>query len=102
MHDKLLEHQDALTPLDLGRYATEVGLDVERFWDDIHHRRRRADRIAEDVGSADASGVAGTPSFFIKRQALRGHVRHRHADRRRACGPAPVAARRVREPAGSA
>ena len=24
-----------------------------------------AGRVADDVGSADASGVAGTPSFFI-------------------------------------
>jgi Na+/H+ antiporter NhaA len=64
MHDKLFEHQDALTPPDLGRYATELGLDTARFWDDIR-RHRHAERIAEDVASADASGVAGTPSFFI-------------------------------------
>jgi Na+/H+ antiporter NhaA len=64
MHDKLLAHQDALTPPDLRGYAEELGLDVGRFDDDMHHHRH-ADRIAEDVTSADASGVAGTPSFFI-------------------------------------
>jgi Na+/H+ antiporter NhaA len=64
MHDALLDHQDELRPTDLSRYATELGLDLERFWDDLR-RRRHADRVAEDVGSADASGVAGTPSFFI-------------------------------------
>jgi Na+/H+ antiporter NhaA len=64
MHDTLLNHQGELTPSDLGRYAEELGLDVDRFWDGLR-KRRHADRIAEDVGSADASGVAGTPSFFI-------------------------------------
>jgi len=64
MHDRLLDNQDALTPPDLGRYAEELGLDVERFWDDLR-RREYAGRVAEDVASADASAVAGTPSFFI-------------------------------------
>jgi Na+/H+ antiporter NhaA len=64
MHDELLSHQDALTPPDLHRYAAELGLDQERFSDDLR-RNRFADRIAEDVASADASGVSGTPSFFI-------------------------------------
>jgi protein-disulfide isomerase len=28
-------------------------------------RRRYAGRVAEDVRSADASGVSGTPTFFV-------------------------------------
>ncbi len=64
MHDKLLDHQDQLTELDLGRYARDLGLDVERFWDDLRGRAQ-ALRVEEDVTSADASGVAGTPTFFI-------------------------------------
>ncbi|HEX8855856.1 MAG TPA: Na+/H+ antiporter NhaA [Thermoleophilaceae bacterium] len=64
MNDKLLAHQDELGPKDLGRYAEEIGLDLDKFWDDIRHHRH-AERISDDVASADASGVAGTPSFFI-------------------------------------
>jgi len=64
MHDRLLDHQDELTPDDLGSHAEALGLDVNRFWDELR-RRRYARRVAEDVASADASGVAGTPSFFI-------------------------------------
>jgi protein-disulfide isomerase len=64
MHDRLLDHQDELTPRDLGRYAEEIGLDLDRFWEELR-RHEHADRVAEDVGSADASGVAGTPTFFI-------------------------------------
>jgi Na+/H+ antiporter NhaA len=70
MHDTLLVHQDALTPEDLGRYAEDLGLDVERFWDDL--RRHHAERVAEDVASADASGVAGTPTFFVNGRRHQG------------------------------
>jgi Na+/H+ antiporter NhaA len=64
MHDSLLRHQDELAPGDLTHYARELGLDVDRFWDELQ-RHEHEPRVAEDVASADASGVAGTPSFFI-------------------------------------
>jgi len=64
MHDKLLVSQDELTVRDLKRHAEGLGLDTERFWDELR-RREHAERVADDVSSADASGVAGTPSFFI-------------------------------------
>ena len=71
MHDTLLEHQDALRPFDLGEYAEQLGLDVERFWDELR-RHVHAPRIAEDVASADASGVSGTPTFFINSRRHHG------------------------------
>jgi protein-disulfide isomerase len=64
MHDRLLAHQRELEPEDLRRAAEELGLDGEQFWDDLR-QRRFAERVGEDVASADESGVAGTPSFFI-------------------------------------
>jgi Na+/H+ antiporter NhaA len=64
MHDLLLQHQDALRPSDLGDYAEQLGLDRERFVDDLRAHTGEA-RIAEDVDSADLSGVSGTPSFFV-------------------------------------
>jgi Na+/H+ antiporter NhaA len=64
MHDLLLERQDALGYPDLVGYARELGLDVERFQDDLR-TRTGAGRIAADVDSADLSGVSGTPSFFV-------------------------------------
>jgi Na+/H+ antiporter NhaA len=60
----LLTHQEALTPPELRRHAEELGLDVERFWQELRHHEH-APRVAEDVASADASGVSGTPTFFI-------------------------------------
>ena len=64
MHDLLLIHQDALLLPDLLRYAAEAGLDADRFRDYLT-RRAGAPRVAEDVDSADLSGVSGTPTFFI-------------------------------------
>ncbi|MFC4056264.1 Na+/H+ antiporter NhaA [Actinomadura syzygii] len=64
MHDLLLDRQDALQPRDLVRYAEELGLDVERFRRDLRSGVGAA-RIAEDVDSADLSGVSGTPTFFV-------------------------------------
>jgi protein-disulfide isomerase len=64
MHDLLLERQDALLARDLIRYADELGLDVERFRDDLR-KNFGTDRVAEDVDSADLSGVSGTPTFFV-------------------------------------
>ena len=64
MHDLLLDRQEALRLPDLRRYAEEMGLDVEQFSDDLR-RHDGAARIAEDVDSADLSGVSGTPTFFI-------------------------------------
>jgi Na+/H+ antiporter NhaA len=64
MHDLLLDHQDHLGPGDLIRYAEQLGLDVERFTDRLQSHAGTA-RVAEDVDSADLSGVSGTPTFFI-------------------------------------
>jgi protein-disulfide isomerase len=64
MHDLLLGHQDALAPDDLMGYAEELGLDVDRFMADLREHAGAA-RVAEDVDSADLSGVSGTPTFFI-------------------------------------
>jgi Na+/H+ antiporter NhaA len=64
MHDLLFEHQDALRPRDLVGYAQELGLDTERFEEELRSHEH-AGRIADDVDSADLSGVSGTPTFFI-------------------------------------
>ena len=64
MHDLLLRHQDHLLMSDLIRYASDIGLDSGRFSEHIR-KRAGAARIAEDVDSADLSGVSGTPTFFI-------------------------------------
>ncbi|HWE08378.1 MAG TPA: Na+/H+ antiporter NhaA [Solirubrobacteraceae bacterium] len=71
MHDLMLAHQDDLTLKAILRYAEELGLDMDRFREHVR-KRKGAAHIAEDVESADLSGVSGTPSFFING--------HRHQD----------------------
>ncbi len=45
-------------------YAEQLELDVEKF-ESALRSHKYADRITEDVVSADESGVTGTPTFFI-------------------------------------
>ena len=67
MHDLLLDRQEHLKIMNLLDYARELGLDVERFHNDVMAHDHTT-RIARDVDSADASGVSGTPTFFINDQ----------------------------------
>jgi Na+/H+ antiporter NhaA len=71
MHDLLLDHQDALTVPDLVRHAEGLGLDLDRFRDELK-RHVHETRVAQDVESADLSGVSGTPTFFINGQRHHG------------------------------
>jgi Na+/H+ antiporter NhaA len=64
MHDALLDHQGALTTRDLIGYASSLGLDVGRFTSDLRQHAGAA-HVAEDIDSADLSGVSGTPTFFV-------------------------------------
>jgi protein-disulfide isomerase len=64
MHDLLFAHQDALEPADLVAYAEQLGLDADRFADALREHAG-AGKVADDVDSADLSGVTGTPTFFV-------------------------------------
>jgi protein-disulfide isomerase len=70
-YDELLAHQDALSPAALEHCAERLDLDVERFWHEVR-RHEHEPRVAEDVASADASGVSGTPSFFVNGRRHQG------------------------------
>src|SRR5262245_24126069 len=62
MHETLLAHQGAFELEDLIRHAAALGLDAERLRADLTEHRY-AMRVARDIESGDASGVAGTPTF---------------------------------------
>ena len=64
MHDALLANQDDLTLKSILAAAERLGLDMEKFRGHLR-KRKGAPKIAEDVESADLSGVSGTPTFFI-------------------------------------
>jgi Na+/H+ antiporter NhaA len=98
MHDLLFRRQDQLELQDLAGYAAELGLDVERFLRDLEDERL-AEHISRDVVSADASGVRGTPTFFVGEERVTGAYdarslieRLESLGRRRADEPGPSVA----------
>jgi Na+/H+ antiporter NhaA len=97
MYDLLLTHQDELAPRDLRRYAEQLDLDVDQFVEDLRQRRHAA-RVSEDVASADASGVSGTPTFFVNGRRHQGVY---DVDTLRRVVNAARARAAARQPAGS-
>ncbi len=71
MHDMLYRNQRKLRQEDLSRYAETIGLDVDRFDRDLTSHSIRP-RIQQDVESGEASGVEGTPWFFINGRQYEG------------------------------
>lgn len=69
MHDLLFTRQDRLGREHLVGYAGELGMDVDAFVADLDDPTV-ADRVREDVLSAEAGGARGTPTFFV------GGLRH--------------------------
>ncbi len=64
MHDMLFEHQNALELADLSDYAKTLGLDVERFDEDVAYGNF-ADKVRADQRSGVSSGVVSTPGVFL-------------------------------------
>ena len=64
MHDRLFAHQDELDAADLLNHAAVLGLDLERFARELG-AGTYGQRVRDDVAGAEASGVTGTPTFFV-------------------------------------
>jgi protein-disulfide isomerase len=64
MHDVLFENQRHLGDRDLRGYAETLGLDVQRFDQELAGHVHAA-RVQEDFMSGVRSGVNGTPTFYI-------------------------------------
>jgi formate-nitrite transporter family protein len=64
MHDLLFEEQTFLKPDIIHLWAKNIGLDLEKFRNDIKQGVVEK-RIKEDRQSGIRSGVNGTPTFFI-------------------------------------
>ncbi|MEC8023283.1 MAG: thioredoxin domain-containing protein [Myxococcota bacterium] len=70
-HDKLFANQRALEDANLEQYATELGLDLEKFKADVKDPKLGAQADNEQK-SAVALGQGGTPAFLINGKALSG------------------------------
>jgi protein-disulfide isomerase len=71
MHDGLYENQPDLSPALITALANRIGLDMERFADDMLHHRYR-EKVRKDFMGAVRSGAAGTPTFFINGERYDG------------------------------
>jgi protein-disulfide isomerase len=64
MHDLMYESRGALSRDDLIQHASQLGLDMSRFGAELDSSVH-APRVQRDVDSGLASGVTGTPAFFV-------------------------------------
>ena len=64
MHDYLFEHQQALDDNHLLQYAKKLGVNSDRFQREISGHIYTS-LIDKSLGEGTASGVEGTPTFFI-------------------------------------
>jgi Na+/H+ antiporter NhaA len=71
MHDRLFAHQDQLEAGELLDHAAALGLDLGRFARDLGDGTFAA-RVRDDAASAEASGVSGTPTFFVNGERHEG------------------------------
>lgn len=71
MHDILFDHQGELDRSHLIEYAEELGLEVDRFIEELD-KGLYEERVRKDFESGLESGVTGTPTFFINGQHYDG------------------------------
>lgn len=64
MHDRLYAARGRLEVPEMLGYAAELELDAERMRTELEVHVH-AERVARDAESGGASGVRGTPSFFV-------------------------------------
>jgi protein-disulfide isomerase len=71
MYDKLFANQQALSPADFEKYATEIGLDMAKFKAAVADPKTKA-TVEADMKLGNNFGVGGTPAFFINGHAFSG------------------------------
>jgi protein-disulfide isomerase len=71
MHDAIYENQDQLSDAFLFYLAEQIGLDVDRFQQDLENETI-VQKVEDDFESGVRSGVNGTPSFFVNGQKFDG------------------------------
>ena len=71
MYDLLFQNQAYLSENDLFAYAERIGLDQERFRQDIQSQALTS-KIEANIKSGLKCGVSGTPTFFINGEKYEG------------------------------
>lgn len=71
MHDIVFENQKKLNAENISRFAFTLGLDMERFENDIK-QESLIEKVEKDFESGIRSGVNRTPTFFINGEKFEG------------------------------
>ncbi len=71
MHDKLFQDPRALTDENIEKYATEIGLDMAKFKEDLKDKKLEA-KIKKQQSQGSTLGARGTPAFFVNGRFLSG------------------------------
>ena len=71
MHRLLYDRHDGLKLDDLDHMALTLGLEVYRFQSDLTSRRWAA-KVQRQAEGGEASGVTGTPTFFLNGRRVKG------------------------------
>jgi protein-disulfide isomerase len=71
MHDMVFENQKSLNEENINHFASLLGLDADRFKEDIQNRLL-FEKVEKDFESGLRSGVNKTPTFFINGQKFDG------------------------------
>src|ERR1700731_77934 len=98
MHTLLFERQGALHTKDLIRYAGELGLDVERFRNELKNQTY-SEKVRADFIAGVQNGVNHTPGLFLNsiryngnwdRESLGNLLKTRAVEGRKERRPDPV------------
>ena len=73
MHDIIFENQEKLDIVNLFHFAKSIGLDLERFKNDIQ-LKALSDKVEKDFDCGIRSGVNRTPTFFINGKKYDGEL----------------------------
>ncbi len=71
MHDALYQHQSQLDDAHLLALAKQLGLDPDAVAKEASSAKV-VERIEADPASGDASGIQGTPAFYVNGESLEG------------------------------
>jgi Na+/H+ antiporter NhaA len=73
MSEMLFANQDQLEWSDIYRYANELGLDLERFDQDVRvHPTKVLHRVQDDAQDAELMDLKSTPTFFVNGKRHKG------------------------------
>lgn len=71
MHDLLFEHQQQLNSANVPLLAQELGLDAQRFMEELQNRVH-CDKVHAHAEQAARLGASQTPSFFLNGERYEG------------------------------